>query len=492
MPQQSALAGLMDAFDLKGQPTTAVAQPSTSSTPQEPPKPEDQLSDFQKFVGDIPTPWLQTAQKYLVDPFEWLAHHGAEAGKSVATAVLTTGGGCMGFGHVPVPNTAPVPIEQMAQEHPILTGVTEGVGSVAGGAIADPRNWPFLARGAARPILQRLISGGFATMMGAGAISAVKNLHDNWDKLSPEQRTEIGTQAGLQGLMAAGASVHAARGKASVQANVMPDEQDSNTVAAEKSVTPEEGTSASVNAPNAVAPLKAPTPEAKPASNFAANINLEKVQTGEDVLNVIRQTAQDHAAELSQQARGVRSNVQTQQAADQLGLTSDVVSKMQPGTALNAEELLAARRINVATAEDVTSAAKDYAADPSDENLLRVQAAMQKHIAVLRAVSGATAEAGRALQQQKIVASGLQSGNYSKVLGQLGNSGVEITADIAQKLAAIPEDDTVALNNFLRNVTPHTTAEKVSSYWKANVLSSPRTVLRKVVGDAVSGVVQFS
>src|ERR1039458_140102 len=68
------------------------------------------------------------------------------------------------------------PESMASEEHPVAKGVAEGVGSVAGGAIADPRNWPFLASAEARPILQRLISGGFGTTMGADAISTAKDL----------------------------------------------------------------------------------------------------------------------------------------------------------------------------------------------------------------------------------------------------------------------------------------------------------------------------
>src|SRR5438105_6602593 len=104
-------------------------------------------------------------------------------------------------------------------------------------------------------------------------------------------------------------------------------------------------------------------------------------------------------------------------------MTADQLAKVKPGRTLNAEQLLAARRINVATSEAVRSAVKAFQATDSTENLLAVQGAMQKHVAVLNAVSGATAEAGRALNQFKIAASALreeQPSNYDKVLQSLG------------------------------------------------------------------------
>lgn len=88
-------------------------------------------------------------------------------------------------------------------------GVGHGVGAVAGGMVADPRNWPFLASSAARPILQRLISGGFGVQMGKGAVEAATNLYQNWDRLSVQQRAELITSGGISSAMAAGALSHA-------------------------------------------------------------------------------------------------------------------------------------------------------------------------------------------------------------------------------------------------------------------------------------------
>jgi len=88
-----------------------------------------------------------------------------------------------------------------------------GIARTIGSTVADPRNWPFLASSTARPILQQVISGGFAAQMGKGAVDTAQNLHDNWDKLTPAQRTEMATQGGLSALMAAGAGLHALSGE---------------------------------------------------------------------------------------------------------------------------------------------------------------------------------------------------------------------------------------------------------------------------------------
>jgi GGDEF domain-containing protein len=148
-------------------------------------------------------PALAAAKKYAVDPFEKMAAKGASVGGELAERAL--------FATPPTP-FQPSPAfnkEAVEKEFPITSGIARGVGGVAGGTVADPRNWPFFASGAARPLLQRLISGGFGTQMTAGAVDAAKNLYHNWDKLSPSQRAELATQGGLTAIMATGSVSHA-------------------------------------------------------------------------------------------------------------------------------------------------------------------------------------------------------------------------------------------------------------------------------------------
>jgi hypothetical protein len=106
-------------------------------------------------------------------------------------------------------NTA---IHNAEVKHPVAMGVSRAIARTGGEMVADPLNWPFFASSAARPALQKLISGGFATQMGAGTLESAKHLYDNWDQMTPEQRAEYATQTGLQGLFTAATAKHAASG----------------------------------------------------------------------------------------------------------------------------------------------------------------------------------------------------------------------------------------------------------------------------------------
>ena len=151
-------------------------------------------------------PALFAAKKYAVDPFEKAAAKGGEVGAELAERGLFTAPPTF-TGNQPI--TPAFNRAEAEKEFPIATGVARGVGSVVGSTAADPRNWPFFASSAARPILQRLISGGFGAQMTAGTIQAAKNLYQNWDSLTPSQRAELATQGGLTAVMAAGSVSHA-------------------------------------------------------------------------------------------------------------------------------------------------------------------------------------------------------------------------------------------------------------------------------------------
>lgn len=158
-----------------------------------------------RFIPEAATPGLATAKRYFVDPFERAAQAGAETFSGLAEAT----GAELHYGYSPAVKKEAADIARYRTEHPIEAGAVRGVGSVVGGTVVDPRNWPFFGSSAARPILQRIISSGFGTQMGVGAISGARELLANWDKLTPMQRSELATRTGISGVMSAASIAHA-------------------------------------------------------------------------------------------------------------------------------------------------------------------------------------------------------------------------------------------------------------------------------------------
>jgi len=98
-------------------------------------------------------------------------------------------------------------------------GVNDETIRFAAQTMADPRMWPFFAEKfaveaptVARAILGRALSGAVATDASTTAVQGLKDLHDNWASMTPEQRSQQLTGATLSTLMAGLSGYHAAAG----------------------------------------------------------------------------------------------------------------------------------------------------------------------------------------------------------------------------------------------------------------------------------------
>lgn len=94
-------------------------------------------------------------------------------------------------------------------------------------------------------------------------------------------------------------------------------------------------------------------------------------------------------------------------------MTVDELTSRGIGEAFNAEQLVASRQLLVSSAENVLKIAKK--AETGDEvQLALLQRALQQHKGIQLQVSGATAEAGRALSSLRIKAQS-QKLNYKQL-----------------------------------------------------------------------------
>ena len=231
----------------------------------------------------------------------------------------------------------------------------------------------------------------------------------------------------------------------------------------------------------------------KQKPGFAANIRLSNLRTSDQVKELIRETARSAAGRIEGQRRGEVPFAQTKAMARELiregHMTEKDLIDMKKGTALNDAELKAARSILVSVSEDRAKALDEFRKDDSKENLLRVMEVVERQRAVQAAVSGATAEAGRALNSMKIAAEALKSRSArDKALDELGG---DITEEMIRRLAQIPPDDFIAMNKFVRDHTKFTTIEKLNSYWIANILSGWQTHARVAFSNIVWATTQL-
>jgi GGDEF domain-containing protein len=210
-----------DRFAVSGQGEARAYTPSAWDkitslfSSRRPLEPGLNISPMTEAVGNaVPQaalPALNVAKRVLVDPLNKAAEAGGNFGREAGRDLVT---GYTLLRHPDYLNaTLPSPYgpkrsvtspEKLAEkEHPIAMGVAGGVGSVVGSTVTDPRNWPFFASSAARPLLQKLIARGFSAQMGIQTYEGAKELYDNWDKLKPAERAEIGAKTGVGALFLA-------------------------------------------------------------------------------------------------------------------------------------------------------------------------------------------------------------------------------------------------------------------------------------------------
>jgi hypothetical protein len=141
--------------------------------------------------------------------------------------------------------------------------------------------------------------------------------------------------------------------------------------------------------------LHHPQPELK---DKAININLKRIKTGDDIRETITKTAELFEPQIQQARRGTVSREETARLADELGMSVEDLLGRRQGQAFNPQEALAARKILVTSAQELTRLANQIkAGEGSPKLLLDFTEAYHRHAAIQAQVSGMTAEAGRTL-----------------------------------------------------------------------------------------------
>ena len=104
------------------------------------------------------------------------------------------------------------------------------------------------------------------------------------------------------------------------------------------------------------------------ADDAAANINLNNVESIEEVDNLINNVAEQDAPKINEARRETITLEETEKLADDLGMTVDELLDRRKGQAFNAEQAVAARKIMVASGENLFKLAKK-ASTGSDEDV---------------------------------------------------------------------------------------------------------------------------
>jgi len=226
----------------------------------------------------------------------------------------------------------------------------------------------------------------------------------------------------------------------------------------------------------------------KPDEDFAGNINLNKIRSSEDVKKIISTTAEAFKGEIDEARRGVIKDQEVRALATDLGLSSEDLLSRGVGEAFNAEQLIAARRLLNTSADtvfDLSEKAFKEGADEVDSATFLV--AWQRHKEIQSQVSGAVAEAGRALRSQQFEVGKLGSKQKARYLEDMmkslgGEAGVK---EIAGRIKELKElGGTKALADVARRSNGRFIKDAVFETWINSLLSGPKTHLTNILSNS--------
>lgn len=221
------------------------------------------------------------------------------------------------------------------------------------------------------------------------------------------------------------------------------------------------------------------------------NVRVDKLDSPQEISRALK-VGHDVAGGFDSSRRGVITQAETDALASDLGMTADDLLTRRKGQALNAEEALAARRILAASGNELVNMARriQRLENPGDDLLTQFRMAMTRHTAIQEQVAGATAEAGRALQQFRMAASSRD--HQGRVLEAVVNAGggKDNLKRVADKIIDL-ERDPGSFNQFVQRVDKPGWKDKALELYYNFLLSGPQTHAVNVFSNTLTTLGQL-
>jgi hypothetical protein len=225
------------------------------------------------------------------------------------------------------------------------------------------------------------------------------------------------------------------------------------------------------------------------------DFNFDYMATTDDVKATITAVAETLSSEQAAVTRGVITNKTTLEeasklAADEVGLTRQLLKRRVGDGALNAAEMVAARDLLVRSATKLTDLAeKVKSGQGSAVDRLAFRRQLAIHAGIQLQIKGAQTEAARALQSFRIPVSGELSAQRmsEEAVRALADSGVDQSTDaLAQRIldnGRLPEGARLAaLNTLAERGWGLKSADAISEAYMVGLLSSPATQAKNIIG----------
>jgi len=225
--------------------------------------------------------------------------------------------------------------------------------------------------------------------------------------------------------------------------------------------------------------------------DFAGNINLNTLDTPQDIKRALSATEQRVGFDAA--TRGRVTQAETERLASDLGMTPETLLARRKGQAFNAEEALAARQILAKSGNELVNMAKRFRGieHPSDVDLAAFREAWLRHAAIQEQVAGATAEAGRALAQFRMAAN--SRAVKGDVLANLlnGPGGRKRLSDAADALIDAAETSPGKFNVLADKLSKPRWIDKATELRYFMLLSGPQTHAANIISNTLTALGQF-
>lgn len=225
--------------------------------------------------------------------------------------------------------------------------------------------------------------------------------------------------------------------------------------------------------------------------DFAGNINLGKLETPQDIKRALVQT--ENRVGFDAATRGRVTQAETQRLANELGMTADDLLTRRKGQALNAEEALAARQILAKSGNELVNLARRVQRldNPGDELLAEFQQAWVRHVAIQEQVAGFTAEAGRTLQQFRMLANSRNVPGSVLAAKIQGGGGTKRLVEAAEAIVDASDIDPAKVNELSRDALKPKFKDKLVELWYNSLLSGPQTHVVNMMSNSLTALGQF-
>ena len=233
---------------------------------------------------------------------------------------------------------------------------------------------------------------------------------------------------------------------------------------------------ASIEIPSPVKGGKGDAPD-----KAAKNINLNRLETTDEVKELLDAVAEGDSLDINAARREQITQQETEALANDLGMTVDELLARKGGEAFNAEQAVAARRLLVASGENLMKLA-NVAKDGGDMAIAVARRAMAQHRAIQLQVSGMTAEAGRALQSFRILAGSGEEQLKAIKEAIDASGGLDVNQEIFKKMSEI--NDAADLGRYVKGTYVATKSDMVQEVWINSLLSGLGTHVMNITSNS--------